>query len=208
MIKTVLWDFDGVILDSMKVRDWGFVKIFKDYDKELIDQLLVFHRKNGGLSRYVKIRYFFEELLGESITEKIVQEYAAKFSVLMRKELTNPKNLILDSIKFIENNYENYNFHIVSGSDQEELRFLCKELKIKKYFKSINGSPTQKNILVQDVINKNNYKMEETCLIGDSVNDFDAAVKNNISFYAYNSIYLKDNSIGTYIKELSNYKFE
>ena len=207
MIKTILWDFDGVILNSMKIRDWGFEQIFKNYNQELIEKLLVFHRKNGGLSRYVKIRYFFEELLGESITEEVVQEYAAKFSVLMRKELTNSKNLILDSVKFIENNYENYNFHIVSGSDQEELRFLCKELKIKKYFKSINGSPIHKNILVQNLISRNNYKMAETCLIGDSVNDFDAAVSNNISFYAYNSIYLKNNSIGTYIKELSNYKF-
>ena len=208
MIKTILWDFDGVILNSMKIRDWGFEQIFKNYNQELIEKLLVFHSKNGGLSRYVKIRYFFEELLGESISEEIVQEYAAKFSVLMRKELTNPKNLILDAVNFIENNYENYNFHIVSGSDQEELRFLCKELNIKKYFKSIYGSPTQKNILVQNVINKNNYKMEETCLIGDSVNDFDAAVKNNISFFAYNSIYLKDNSIGIYINTLYNYKFQ
>ena len=133
MIKTILWDFDGVILDSMKVRDLGFEQIFKDHNKELIDQLLVFHRKNGGLSRYVKIRYFFEELLGEYISEEVVKEYAGKFSLLMRKELTNTKNLILDSVKFIENNYENYNFHIVSGSYQEELRFLCKELRIKKY---------------------------------------------------------------------------
>lgn len=208
MIKTVLWDFDGVILDSMKVRDWGFEQIFNNHKKELVNQLLVYHRKNGGLSRYVKIRYFFEEILGKSITEEVVNEYASKFSFLMRKELTKPENLILDAVEFIKNNNKNYNFHIVSGSDQEELRFLCKELNIKKYFKSINGSPTIKNILVKNVINANNYRIEETCLIGDSVNDFDAAVKNNISFYAYNSIYLKDNSIGIYIKALSNYKFQ
>ena len=106
MIKTVLWDFDGVILDSMKVRDWGFEEIFKDFDKELIDKLLAYHRKNGGLSRYVKIRYFYEELLGKSITEQGVLEYAQKFSVLMRKELTNPKNLILDVVEFIKNNHQ------------------------------------------------------------------------------------------------------
>ena len=69
MIKTILWDFDGVILDSMKVRDWGFEEIFKKYNRKLVDQLLYYHRINGGLSRYVKIRYFFEELLGQSITQ-------------------------------------------------------------------------------------------------------------------------------------------
>ena len=72
MIKTILWDFDGVILDSMKVRDWGFREIFKDFDSSSIEELLVFHRINGGLSRYVKIRHFFEEILCETVSEKII----------------------------------------------------------------------------------------------------------------------------------------
>ena len=28
MIKTIFWDFDGVILDSMPIRDFGFAKTF------------------------------------------------------------------------------------------------------------------------------------------------------------------------------------
>ena len=36
-IKTIFWDFDGVILDSMPIRDYGFAKIFKEFDKELVD---------------------------------------------------------------------------------------------------------------------------------------------------------------------------
>ena len=83
MIKVVLWDFDGVILDSMKIRDWGFTEIFKKFDRKLIDKLLIFHRKNAGLSRYVKIRYFFEELLNQPIDEELVMVYAKKFSILM-----------------------------------------------------------------------------------------------------------------------------
>ena len=205
MIKTVLWDFDGVILDSMKVRDWGFKEIFKDYDQELIDQLLAFHRKNGGLSRYVKIRYFFEELLGESITEERVLENAQKFSVLMRKELTNSKNLILDAVNFLKNNHQNYNFHIVSGSDQEELRFLNKELGTDQYFISIHGSPTPKKQLVANLLEKHNYSLENTCLIGDSINDYEAADYNGIHFYGYNNMSLS--SYGNYVDSLTNYKF-
>jgi HAD superfamily hydrolase (TIGR01549 family) len=200
MIKTVLWDFDGVILDSMKVRDWGFEEIFKDFDQELIDKLLAFHRKNGGLSRYVKIRYFFEELLGKSITEEEVLEYAQKFSVLMRKELTNSKNLILDAVEFISKNHQNYNFHIVSGSDQEELRFLNKELGIDQYFISIHGSPTSKKELVTNLLEVHNYHKESICLIGDSINDYEAAEANNIIFYNYNN-----KSIRNYGIEIINF---
>jgi HAD superfamily hydrolase (TIGR01549 family) len=186
MIKNILWDFDGVILDSMKVRDWGFREIFKSFDNDKVEALLKYHTLNGGLSRYVKIRYFYKE-----ITEKEVLEYANAFSVLMKKELINPSNLILESVQFIKDNYKKYHFHIVSGSDQEELRYLCKELDIYQYFLSIHGSPTPKKQLVKNVLETNQYLVSETCLIGDSINDYEAAKDNQIYFLAYNNVLIE-----------------
>lgn len=190
-INTILWDFDGVILDSMAVRDWGFNEIFKEFKKEQVSKLLQFHRDNGGLSRYVKIRYFYEEILGESITEEKVFNYAEHFSVLMKQQLTKPENLIIDAVTFIKENYKKYNFHIVSGSDQEELRFLCKELGLDSFFISIHGSPTPKKQLVANLLAQYKYEKEKTCLIGDSINDYEACDVNNIVFYGYNNIDLK-----------------
>jgi len=186
-IETILWDFDGVILDSMVVRDWGFREIFKNFSKEQIDALIDFHRENGGLSRYVKIRYFYETILKKDISEDEVLKYAGEFSKLMKDELINPENLILESVNFIKKQCENYNFHIVSGSDQEELRFLCNELGIADYFISIHGSPTPKKMLVKNVLINKKYNLKTTCLIGDSINDFEAADFNNINFMAYNN---------------------
>jgi len=203
-MKTILWDFDGVILDSMPVRDWGFKEIFKDFKPKQVNALLNFHKANGGLSRYVKIRYFYEHILNESISEARVLDYAEAFSVLMKKELTNPENLILDSISFIKDNFQNYNFHIVSGSDQEELRFLCKALSIEHYFISIHGSPTPKKQLVKDLLDQYNYNKEKTCLIGDSINDFEASEVNGISFYGYNNEELKNLDKG-YIKRFDGF---
>lgn len=201
MKNNILWDFDGVILDSMKIRDWGFEEIFKDYDKKQVDLLLEFHRNNGGLSRYVKIRFFFEKILKTTITEERILEFANNFSVLMKKELINPKNLILDSLTFIKNNFSKHNFHIVSGSDQNELRYLCEELNIAKYFISIHGSPTPKKDLVDQVIKANNYILNDVCLIGDSINDLEAAQVNNIVFYGYNNLNLlqKGNYIHSFL---------
>jgi len=192
MITTILWDFDGVILDSMKVRDWGFVQIFKNFKESQVENLLEFHRLNGGLSRYVKIRYFFENILNKHIEENEINSYAYKFSELMREKLIDKENLIGDSLDFIKINYKNYNFHIVSGSDQGELRFLCKKLKIDKYFNSIHGSPTPKTELVKELIINNDYKFMNTCLIGDSINDFEAATDNNIEFFGYNNNKLRN----------------
>ena len=109
------------------------------------------------------------------------------FSQIMKKELTNNKYLIQETVSFIENNYDKKVFHIVSGSEQNELRYLCKELNLSKYFKTIEGSPTPKNDLVKNILNKENYNTQEVILIGDSINDYIAANENGLMFYGFNN---------------------
>ena len=194
MIKNILFDFDGVILDSMTIRTEGFREIFSGYQKKDIDLLVDFHNKNGGLSRYVKIEYFFKKILNQDIDNQKINEMAARFSEIMRYKLTNKRLLIEPTINFIDKHYKVFNFHIVSGSDQEELRFLCERLELREYFVSIFGSPTVKDVLVANIIKNHNYKKSETIIIGDSVNDFNSAKKNKIKFFGFNNPDLKEKS--------------
>ena len=197
--KVILWDFDGVIMESNSIRDIGFERVLSEYPSDLVNQLMDFHKQNGGLSRYVKFRYFFEDILNQEVTDEKIQELANSFSVIMKSLLVNPQILIKDSLSFIKSNFENYKMHIVSGSDQNELRYLCSEMKLTHYFKSIHGSPTTKKDLVKQVINDNYYQKANCILIGDSINDYEAAQDNGIDFAGYNnealahlnSIYIK-----------------
>ena len=184
-IKNIFWDFDGVILNSNKVRDKGFETVLSGFPKEEVDKLLKFHRQNGGLSRYVKFRYFFEEIKGEEISEEEINGWASKFSDIMLSSLKDKSLLIPETNNFIKENYQNYQMHIVSGSDQTELRELCKSLEIEHFFKSIHGSPTPKNDLVKMIINKHNYDSINGILIGDSINDYEAAKVNDLHFQAF-----------------------
>jgi len=192
--KQILFDFDGVIIDSMSVRDEGFKMIAeKSTDsKEIVDEFIKYHRYNAGLSRYVKIRYLYEEMLGKEITEEEVNEFASEFSAMMKERLVNPSVLINETVEFIKSIYKDVTLHIVSGSDGKELNFLCKELGLASYFETIEGSPTHKNDLVKGIMNKYNYNTEETILIGDSITDYNAAMANNIKFVGFNNISLKD----------------
>lgn len=204
--KVILWDFDGVILDSMEIRDWGFREIFKDFPSDKRELLIEYHRENGGLSRFVKIKHFYENILKQSITEKEIQLYAKKFSDLMIVALVNPQNLIQETVDFIRSFHDQYRFHIVSGSAQDELRFLCKELGIDIYFHSVYGSPTPKINLVAQVLTENSYEKENCCLIGDSFNDFEAAQANAIRFFGFNNPRLNTNHYD-YIKSFQDFKF-
>lgn len=190
-VKTILWDFDGVIMDSMPTRSLGFVKVLEQYPQDQIDALLRYHNLNGGLSRYVKFRYFFEYIRNESITEDQVQELANQFSTVMLSLLLDDTLLIQDSVNFIQQHYKNYRMHIVSGSDGNELNKICDALGLSPYFLSIQGSPTPKNELVRAVLEANNYQKDEVVLIGDSINDHQAAQVNQIRFIGYNNALLK-----------------
>jgi phosphoglycolate phosphatase-like HAD superfamily hydrolase len=189
--EVILWDFDGVIVDSMAVREKGFVETLKDFPEEEVSQLINYHEKNGGLSRYVKFRYFFEEIRKEEVDQKKVKELSLAFSDIMRKSLIDKRILIGEVVGFIKNHQEDFKMHVVSGSDGEELRFLCGQLGISSYFNSIEGSPTPKIELVENLLQEYKYEKKKTCLIGDSVNDKEAADRNGIDFYGYNNTELK-----------------
>ena len=198
--NVIIFDFDGVILDSMPVRDKGFELIFKNYPSDKVEELLLYHNKNGGLSRFHKIEYFYTQILKKTISKDKVYEYADRFSEEMRKELVKPKYRIKDAFEFIR--CSDAAMHIASGSEEKELQYLCREHGIDKYFMSINGSPVTKNEIVKNIINKNNYNKAQVALVGDSVNDYEACQVNKIKFFGYNNCRLKNIANG-YIRKLS-----
>ena len=199
--KIILWDFDGVILDSMPIREFGFRKVLEEFPREKVELLLEYHRNNGGLSRYIKFQYFFEEILNVKVSKSDIDKIANHFSETVTPKLMDKALLIQDTMTFIEGNFDRYDMHIVSASDEKELKEICTSLEIDDFFKSIQGSPTTKKELVNLLMNKYGYSEYQTVLIGDSFNDYEAAKTNKIDFYGYNNLDLVQ--LGNYI-----YKFE
>jgi len=192
LTKAIIFDFDGVILDSMPIRADGFREIFRGEDEKKIEQFMAYHADTGGVSRFVKIRYFYEELLGKSITEDEVQNLATEFSKIMKASLTDSKYLIMDCVNFIKKNHKNYRFHIASGAEEKELRFLCKEHELEQYFISIYGSPTIKKENIRKIIEENGYEKDTVLMIGDARTDYEASMENEIAFCGYNNPKLKE----------------
>jgi HAD superfamily hydrolase (TIGR01549 family) len=203
MIKNILFDFDGVILDSMKIKGDGFIELFKEYPEDSLQALEAYHYANGGVSRFAKIRYFFNDILRTQVSEKEVEALAEKFAQIIAEKLFDRNNLIGETIDFIRENFTHYNCHIVSGAEHQELNALCEHFGIKSYFKSIQGSPTPKTELIHALLQAYHYRPNETILIGDSINDYEAAKANEILFSGYNNQELKN--LGHYIDSFSGY---
>ncbi len=202
-IKNILWDFDGVIFDGMKIKANGFKELFNSAKKEQIDRFLEFHYTHGGVPRFQKIEYFYKEILGKDISFDEVNVLAKRFARIIERKLYSRDNLIKDSIGFIKKNYKKYSFHITSGAEHNELNRVCEYFNLSQYFITIEGSPPTKDILIRDILEKYNYKKEETILIGDSITDYSASLKNGIGFYGYNNIELKKFN---YIESFNEFK--
>ena len=186
-VKNILWDFDGVIFNSMKIKNDGFLELFKEYKREDLEKFREYNLVSGGVPRFDKIRYFYNNILKEDIDDDEVKRLADKFSKIIKKRLFLKDNLISETIEFIKREYKNYNFHITSGAEHNELNRLCREFNLSKYFISIEGSPTKKSILIKNILKEYGYRREDTILIGDAITDYYSAYDNGIGFYGYNN---------------------
>ena len=184
--KNIIFDFDGVLVESNEIRINGFKELFAEFPNEATTRLIEFCRKNGGMPRYQKIRHFFNDILQKPIADNQVNDYAIKYSKLVYQSVVGAP-YVDGATDFLEKFKEEYRFAIVSGSDQNELRRICKERKIEPYFNEILGSPTDKTENIDNLLQSMNWLNQECIYIGDSYNDYKAASNQGIFFLGRNS---------------------
>ena len=183
MKEVIIWDFDGVIVDSMNIRSDAFRYALDAYSSVIIDDLLSHHFENGGKSRYEK----FERIISRYPDEEMdMKNLLNRYSKFIDKNLFNHSILndsIFTSIKL--NERFGVQQYIASGSDEVELRRLIEFLNMDKYFKGVYGSPKRKHLIVDNIIKTEARGLDQYLLIGDSKNDMEAAKMNGIDFCMY-----------------------
>ena len=179
----IIWDFDGVIVDSDNIRTRGFeyaVEPFDDREKAKTKALIEFHKANGGLSRYVKFEYFLNGIIPQRNHAKTMTILLERYSWFMSEHLFDERILKPDAIALLNFLSGRFPMFIASGSNNQEINALCQHLDIAHFFKGIYGSPISKNYLVHSILKSEDILT--AYLIGDSFNDLEAARENHIQF--------------------------
>jgi len=183
MIKAIIFDFDGVIVESVNVKTEAFAEIYRPYGKDVAQKVVEHHLANGGVSRFEKFRLYHKEFLGIDLTKKEVEDLAKKFSNLVLEKVIGAP-YVKGAYAFISRQNSNFDLFISSGTPRDEMLTILKAKGLLIFFKAVYGSPEKKDEHVQKIMNRNNYKRSEVVFVGDAPSDRNAAKNNKIHFVA------------------------
>lgn len=171
-IKVVAFDFDGVIVDSNRLKRDVWFSIFHPtlgITEEEIQESLDRVRE----TRFDILRDIFLKkniAAGESL-ERLVNEHADKFQTYVQ----NGMKLMPRAKETLAVLSGQFPLYINSATPEEPLRESVRHLGISKHFKGVFGRPATKTEILNSILKLESAKPQELLFIGDGENDKDAA---------------------------------
>ena len=180
-IKAIIFDFDGVILESVNIKTEAFRELFRKYP-EYVDEIVDYHLENGGMSRYKKFSYIYDKILNESLDEARSEKLGRSFSkIILQKMLSCPfVNGAIECLEMLSNN--NIMLFIASGTPEDELKHIVQMRGLSGYFKSVYGTPPTKSEIIRNILETYGLQSTEVMFIGDSINDYEGAKEAGVPF--------------------------
>ena len=176
-----VFDCDGVILDSNRLKTEAFARALEGDSEKYVDKMIAYHKANGGVSRYKKFRYYFQEINPHEDVEKNAKEAITRFAEIVQKGLIKCNHIpgVLDFINDVKK--KGLSLFVVSGSDGEELREVFNKRKIDSLFSAIYGSPPTKTENMKKVKSQVGAQTKGI-FFGDSRSDMEAAEGFGLDF--------------------------
>lgn len=203
--KTIVFDCDGVILNSNKVKTEAFYMTALPYGKIAAEQLVSYHVANGGISRYEKFTWFVDNILEEQADRvRVIQALIDSYADYVKTALLTCS--IAEGLEPLRQ-ASDASWLIVSGGDQKELRELFAQRELSKFFdKGIFGSPDNKDTILAREKQAGNIVFP-ALFIGDSKYDYEAAMGAGLDF-TFLSSWTEFKDFQQFFKDKQVYIFE
>jgi HAD superfamily hydrolase (TIGR01549 family) len=180
--KAIVFDCDGVVLDSNVVKTQAYFRTAKNLGATdaQAQALVEYHVKLGGISRYHKFAYYLREVLQQAVTDEAMQALLDGFAQeceagLMQCDLAK-------GLFDLRSATPHTKWFILSGGDQAEIRSLFDRRKLTHLFDGgLFGSPDNKDTVLAREIASAHLPLP-ALFIGDSKYDYEAASRAGLDF--------------------------
>lgn len=186
--KTIVFDCDGVILDSNVVKTEAYYRTAKrlGVTDAQAQALVDYHVRLGGISRYHKFDWYLREVLNQPVTKEAIQVWLDTFADELEEGLM--ACAIADGVETLKANTPDATWMILSGGDQQEIRDLFHkrilptgELLASLFNGGLFGSPDNKDeVLARE--KASGHLRFPALFVGDSKYDYEAAKRAGVDF--------------------------
>lgn len=179
--QAVLFDFDGVIVESNAIKLNAFLDLYRGHGPEVDRAIADFYHRNGGLPRIQMLHHFDQLLLGRPRDEARVEEMARRIGAMVEDAVTACDE-IPGALAFIRRHTGRHPLFIASGTPETELQRIVERRGWTPLFAEVAGSPRHKSDVVADLIARHGIAPARSVFVGDALTDLEAAQSNGLPF--------------------------
>ncbi len=181
-LDAVIFDFDGVLVESVDVKTHAFAALYAEYGEEVVARVVDYHLHHGGISRFDKFRYFQTEILcGPPLDDETVANLAESFSSLVVDKVV-ATSMVTGAQAFLDECHGRIKLFVVSGTPTDELDEILRRRRLRDYFAAIYGSPASKGRNISELLHDHAIPASRTVMIGDAIADYEGAASNSVNF--------------------------
>lgn len=177
----MVFDFDGVLVESVDVKTRAFAALYSGYGPRVVAKVAAYHLEHGGISRFEKFRYFHREFLGRQLTEAEEARLGAQFSELVEDAVVNA-HWIGGAREFLETWHGRLPLFVASGTPDEELKRIVERRGMTGYFAGARGSPATKAEIISGFVAGHGLDRHRVLMVGDAGSDLHGALAAGVSF--------------------------
>jgi len=180
MQKILVFDFDGVILESADIKTRAFRELFSMYPDK-VNAIVAYHETHAGISRFQKFRHIYRQFLDKPLGFEEEQELGERFASLVVQEVMRCP-YVPGALEFLSVFSKAHLLFVASGTPEDELRQLVAARGLASFFREVYGSPAGKPAILERILGMTGIRPASLLFVGDGRSDYEAARATGVGF--------------------------
>lgn len=181
MVQAVIFDFDGVLVESVNVKTEAFGALYEPYGRDVVDRVIAHHLEHGGVSRMEKFRHYHSAFLGCELGDDDLNGLCDRFSELVELRVVAAP-FVEGARELLDDLHGVLPMYIASGTPEIELKRIVEQRGMAAYFRGVYGSPRAKSDCIRTVLETGGFHAQDVLMVGDAMTDYHAACDTGVRF--------------------------
>lgn len=171
--QLLVFDFDGVLVDSVHVKADAFGAAIESEYPALVKDFVAYHLANGGMPRRAKFEHLLKNMAFEPVTALKLDALCERFAQQTRRNIVSAAE-IPGTTELLNAVPKHVTVGILSATPEEELRDILRARQIDHHFSLVAGSPAKKPQMLKQWREHFSH-LTSHLYLGDALSDFLAA---------------------------------